>query len=97
MNHGRAGDEPEPLHSTGWGEPRSGEDGERVGSPATQRNVVRVLARLVTERSDGARLADAARRGAVDIADHAGLGVRAAVPGVSPARDRSTHEFAGHD
>ncbi|NQU40496.1 MAG: hypothetical protein HQ523_11130 [Lentisphaerae bacterium] len=41
------------------GEPRSGEDGKRVGSPDTQRNVVRVFARLVTERSDGVILADA--------------------------------------
>ena len=56
------------------GEPRSGEDGKRVGSPDTQRNVVRGQAGLVTERSDGARPADAARRGAVDIANHAGHG-----------------------
>ncbi len=56
------------------GEPRSGEDAESVGAPATQRNVVRGQARLVTERSDRASLADATRRGAVDIANHAALG-----------------------
>jgi len=55
------------------GEPRSGEDGKRVGLPATQRNVVCVQAGIVTERSDGAIPADAARRGAVDIANHAGM------------------------
>jgi len=84
-NHGRAG----------MGEPRSGEDAESVGSPDTQRNVVRGEAGTVTERSDGAVPADAARRGAVDIADHGGIGARAAVPGVSPARDRSTRDKPG--
>ena len=49
------GAETPPGYSTGGGrwhgmnEPRSGEDGKRVGSPATQRNVVRVEAGSVTE------------------------------------------------
>ena len=59
----------------GSGERRRREDGKRVGSPATQRNVVRGPAGIVTERSDGAIPADAARRGAVDLADDAGPGV----------------------
>ena len=49
----------EAAHSTGLSEPRSGEDGMRVGSPATQRNVVRGQAGIVAERSDGAIPADA--------------------------------------
>ena len=58
-----------------WASRVSGEYAESVASPATQRNVVRGPAGIVTARSAGAIPADAARRGAVDIADHAGPGV----------------------
>ena len=59
VNHGRADDEPEADAGTGWSERRRREDRKRVGSPATQRNVVRGQAGIVTERSDGAIPADA--------------------------------------
>jgi len=58
-----------------WASRVSGEDAESVGSPATQRNVVRVHSKARDGACDGARLADAARRGAVDLADHVGPGV----------------------
>jgi len=70
------------------GERRRREDTKSVGSPTTQRNVVRGQAGIVTARSAGAISADAARRGAVDIADHAG-------PGVVPRRAKRGGGQAG--